>query len=113
MPATFASKLTGRPKAPAAMRLPPGLTVIVAPLTMRTTAHGSIVSGAEMPMSKGTMCGLPASVQVCAVVTLPRFVPVPVGATQVDGTTAGPHVMLALAMSAAATVPLPAATTQV
>src|SRR5664279_6422730 len=106
MPATLASKVTGRPCPPLATRLPPGLTVIVPPLTMRTTAHSWIVTGAEMPMSNGMMCGLPASVQVSAALMLPWVVPAPVGAAQGSTDPTAPQVRLRLVTSALPTVPL-------
>jgi hypothetical protein len=71
MPATCGSMRTADPGAPAAMSVPLGLIVIVLPTAIRTTAQGSIVTGADMPMSDGRMCGLAAAVHVCAVVMLP------------------------------------------
>ena len=43
-PATVGSKVTGRASWPCATKLPPGLTVTVAFLAMRTTAQGSMVT---------------------------------------------------------------------
>ena len=105
-PATFASKVTGRPGPPLATRLPLGVTVTVPPLTMRTTAHSWIVTGAATLMSNGTMCGLPASVQVSAALMLPWVVPAPVGAVHGRTEPTGPQVRLRLVTSALPTVPL-------
>ena len=105
-PATWASMVTGRPVAPSAVRLPPGLMVTVPPLTMRTTAHSWMVSGAEIPMSKGTTCGLPAAVQVCAEVMLPWVVPAPAGAAQGGTEPTGPQVSWRSVTSALPTVPV-------
>src|SRR5450631_1262330 len=105
-PGTSASKVTGRPCPPLATRLPLGVTVMAPPLTMRTTAHSWIVTGAEMLMSKGTMCGLAASVQVCAVVMLPWVVPAPLCAAQGRTDPTAPQVRFRLLTSALPTVPL-------
>src|SRR5450755_1469864 len=105
-PATFASKVTGRPDAPLATRLPVGVTVTVPPLTMRTTAHSWIVTGAETLMSNGMMCGLPASVHVSAALMLPWVVPAPVGAAHGRTEPTEPQVRLRLVTSALPTVPL-------
>ena len=82
------------------------MTVTVPPLTMRTTAHSWIVTGAAMLMSKGMMCGLPASVQVSAALTLPWVVPAPLGGVQGRTDPSGPQVRLRSVTSAAPTVPL-------